>query len=61
MIELDIYMKQVVIENANKKENIDVEQLINELTYHKKVPKSNINQKVLDRLFAQSMIYVKRE
>ena len=35
-IEFDMFMKEVIIESSNNKENIDVKKLINELTIHKK-------------------------
>ena len=34
--EFDVFMKEVVIENANCAENIDVEELLNDLTNQKK-------------------------
>ena len=58
---LDLFMKDVIIENVDNKWNIDVPQLIDGLMQHKKVSNNNLDKNKLKMEFAEAMIFLKRE
>ena len=59
--EFGIFMKEVVIENANNKRNIDVPKLIDDLMQYKKVSNDNLDENEYKMKFAEEMVFLKRE
>ena len=60
-IEFDIFMKKVIIENANNKKNIDVPKLIDDLTQIKKISNENLDETELKMKFAEAFVFLNRE
>ena len=59
--DFDLFMKEVIIENANNKRNIDVPTLIDDLMQHKKVSNNNLDEDDLQKKFVQLLIFLKNK
>ena len=59
--EFEIFMKEVIIENANNKRNIDIPKLTDELTQIKKIPNDNLDENKLKMKFAEALVFLKHE
>ena len=59
--EFEIFMKEVMIENANNKRNIHVPKLTDELTQIKKISNDNLDENKLKMKFAEALVFLKHE
>ena len=54
-------MKEVIIENANNKKNIDVPKLIDDLMQLKKFSNDNLDENEVKMKFTEALVFLKRE